>query len=505
MNRKVIIIGGGIGGLATANLLQKAGYSVSVYEQNDQLGGRAGLKVTQGFSFDTGPSWYLMPGVFRHYFDLFGINVDKELALKKLNPAYKVFYESHGPITITGNLKTDTATFERIEAGAGEALDRYVEQGNDIYQFALKHFLYTNFDLRDFMKTDIIKKTFPLSKLLVTSIHNRVKSFVKHQTLQQILEYPMVFLGTSPFKAPALYSLMSALDFKEGVYYPKEGIYSIITLLEKTGRDLGVSYRLKSGVKKITHKNGRATGIELLNGKQIEADIVISNADLHFTETKLLSPSVRSYPEEYWIDKEPGISALLVYLGVKGSLPQLEHHNLFFVDKWKENFKKIYESREIPESASLYVCNPSKSDPNVAPKNNENLFMLVPLPAGVSLNKTKLAQLTEKFIDQFAESIGEKDLKDRIVYQESFGPNDFETKFGAWQGTALGASHILKQSAFWRTPNKSKKLDNLFYVGGNTVPGVGLPMCLIGAELVYKRIAEIKVSGPVTKIEGIQQ
>ncbi|MEO6110014.1 MAG: phytoene desaturase family protein [Candidatus Saccharimonadales bacterium] len=504
MKRKVIIIGGGIGGLATANLLQKAGYDVSMYEKNDQLGGRAGLKKAMGFSFDTGPSWYLMPGVFKQYFDLFGLSVNKELGLKKLKPAYKVFYESHQPITITGNQKTDSATFERIEPGAGKALARYVEEGNHIYRFALKHFLYTNFNRPlDLVKLEILRQGPPMLKLLATSVHSRVKSFVSNQALQQILEYPMVFLGSSPFKAPAMYSLMSALDFKEGVYYPKEGIYSIIQLLEWTGRELGVSYKLNTGVKRILHKNGHATGILLETGEKIDADIVISNADLHFTETKLLSASARSYPAAYWGKREPGISALLIYLGIKGSLPQLEHHNLFFVDKWKENFRAIYKTKEIPKSASLYVCKPSATDTNVAPKGHENVFVLVPLPAGVKISKIQTAQLTERFIEQLSTSIDQPDLKDRIVFQESFGPGDFETKFGAWQGTALGVSHLLKQSAFWRTPNKSKKLDNLFYVGGNTVPGVGLPMCLISAELVYKRIMGIKRGGALTAIEKV--
>jgi len=503
---KVVIIGAGIGGLATANMLQKAGYEVHVYEKNDQLGGRAGLKEKNGFTFDTGPSWYLMPGVFKHHFDLFGLSVEKELALQKLSPAYKVFYESRTPLTITGNQVTDKKTFEKEEAGAGEALGRYIKEGNEIYQLALKHFLYTNFsDPRDLVKKEILGQTGKLFKLLLVPVHQRVRSFVKTKALQQILEYPMVFLGSSPFTAPSMYSLMSALDFKEGVFYPKRGIYSIITLLEKIGRSLGVEYHLNSPVKTINSQDGHATSVTLQDSSVITADIVISNADLHFTETKLLKPDAQSYPAAYWRKKESGISALLIYLGVKGKLPQLEHHNLFLVDKWKQNFKDIYDHKQIPASASLYVCKPSATDPKVAPKGNENLFVLVPLPTGLSLTAKQQLTLASRFITQLATSINQPDLAERIVSQDVFGPRDFKSEFNAWQGSALGASHLLKQSAFWRTPNHSKKLSNLYYVGGNTVPGVGLPMCLIGAELVYKRITGDKRGGRIDHIERIAQ
>jgi len=505
MKPKLVIIGAGVGGLATANMFAKAGYDVHVYEKNGQLGGRAGEKVVNGFRFDTGPSWYLMPGVFSHYFDLFGLSAKKELGLQKLSPAYKVFYESHQPLIITGDAKQDRKTFENEEVGAGAALDRYVKESNDVYKLALQHFLYTNFsDPRDLLKPDILGKLGSLFALLTTPVHKRVVTFVKSQSLQQILEYPMVFLGSSPFSAPAMYSLMSALDFKEGVYYPKQGIYGIVRLLEKIGNDLGVTYHLNAETKTIMTNDGRVAGIQLIDGTIVKADIVISNADLHYTETKLLAAEDQSFPEKYWSKKEAGISGLLIYLGVKGSLPQLEHHNLFFVDDWAENFSSIYESKTIPQSASLYVCKPSATDTHVAPKGSENVFVLVPLPAGLKINATKKEVLAKRFIAQLAKAIDEPDFANRITYQSTFGPQDFETEFHAWKGTALGVSHLLTQSAFWRTPNKSKKIKGLYYVGGNTMPGVGLPMCLISAELVYKRIMKQRRGGPIDSIESRQ-
>lgn len=501
MPKKVIVIGAGIGGLATANMLAKAGYDVHVYEKNAQLGGRAGQRMTNGFTFDTGPSWYLMPKVFEQYFDLFNVNLNDELGIKKLTPAYKVHFESHAPMTVHGDVTKDAAQFEAIEKGAGERLKTYVKEGQEIYDMAIDHFLYTNFERpQELADRRILAAGGRMAKLLLTNIHSRVSSFVTVKPLQQILEYPMVFLGTSPFKAPAMYSLMSALDFNEGVFYPARGMYSIIEALVKIGEAQGVTYHLNAPATRITHEHGVATGI-VVHGETITADIVVSNADLHFTETALLDAPARSYPDAFWNNKESGISALLLYVGVKGKLPQLEHHNLFFVDKWHENFEAIYEDKKVPESASLYVSRTSATDPSTAPEGHENLFVLAPLPSGISLSSDDKKKLAERFLQQVATAIDEPDLADNIVTLETFGPDDFEESFNSWNGTALGMSHLLKQSAFWRIPNKSKKLQNLYYVGANTVPGIGLPMCLIGAELTYKRIAGIKTGGPVTAIE----
>lgn len=486
--KQAVIIGAGIGGLTTAALLARAGYSVTIHEAADQVGGRAGQYSDKGFTFDTGPSWYLMPRVFERTFELLGTSVEQELELMKLTPAYKVFYENAKPITITGDETTDMATFESIEPGAGAALQRYVQEGNDIYELSLKHFLYTNFSRPyELLKPAVLRHGFRMLRLALTPLHRHVTRYVADKRLQQILEYPMVFLGSSPFSAPAIYSLMSALDFREGVFYPKGGLYTIIRSLQRLATDAGVSIKLNSPVAHITTESGTSTGVVLEDGTKVPADIVISNGDIYHTETTMLDSAMQSYPESYWKKTEPGVSALLLYLGVEGRLPQLEHHNLLFVDEWEDNFNSIYTKKELPLPASMYVCNPSKSD-DVAPADHENLFVLVPLPTGIAPSEKETAELADQYIGQLATMTGIDELAKRIVYKKTFGPNDFVTRFYSYQASALGSSHLLRQSALFRTPNRSKKVDNLFYVGGNTVPGVGLPMCLIGAELVFERI-----------------
>lgn len=485
---KILIIGAGVGGLASANLLAQAGHEVHIYDNNTQPGGRAGQFKKDGFTFDTGPSWYLMPGVFERYYKLLGTSSKEQLDLIKLSPAYKV-YSGEKPIIITGSLEKDADTFEHIEAGAGEKLKQYIKKSSITYKLATKHFLYNNFERpSDIFNATTLRHAGRVGQLALMPIHSYVKKFFKDQRLQQLLEYPTVFLGSSPYSAPALFSLMSALDFEEGVFYPRGTMYAFVESLVKLGKGLGVHYHFKKPVKKIITSNRQAEGIMLDNGTIVNGDIVISNADLHFTETSLLEPSARSYPARYWQKLEPSPSALLMYLGVKGSAPELEHHTLLFTKEWRENFTKIFDKHEIPSPASLYICKTSQSDAT-APEGHENIFVLVPLPAGIKLSASQQEKLSDQYLEQIRFATG-VELKSRTVTRTLFGPNDFSSKYNAWQSTMLGPSHKLTQSAFFRTPNQSKKIKNLFYVGSGTVPGIGVPMCLISAELVVKRVSK---------------
>ena len=483
---KIIIIGAGIGGLATANLLARDGHDVHVFEKNDQLGGRAGRFEKDGFTFDTGPSWYLMPEVFERYYQQLGTTAKQELDLIKLTPAYKI-YSGEKSVVITGDIKQDAKTFDEIEPGSGRALRRYVKQSVQTYRLSLKHFLYSNFDSpRKLLNIEILSRGIKMIALALTPIHTYVKRRFKNPRLQQILEYPTVFLGSSPFQAPALYSLMSALDFDEGVYYPRGTMYAVVESLVRIGKSAGVIYHTSTPVQQILTEDGAAKGVKL-DGDRIEyADAVISNADLHFTETNLLQPSEQSYPESYWKKRQASPSALLMYLGIEGKIPEFEHHTLLFTDDWQQNFDAIFKSKTIPKPASLYISKTSQSD-TTAPHNHENVFVLVPLPANISLPAEDLEALADSYLEQI-KSITGVDLHGRTVSRTLFGPNDFARTYNAWQSTMLGPSHRLSQSAFFRTANKSKKVSGLYYVGASTIPGIGVPMCLIGAEMVVERL-----------------
>ncbi len=485
---KIVIIGAGIGGLATANLLAQDGHEVHVYEKNAQLGGRAGQFEKDGFTFDTGPSWYLMPTVFDHYFRRLGTSAAEQLDLIQLRPAYKI-YSGDKPLTITGDVSADAQTFESLEKGSGEALKTYVAKSRTTYALALQHFLYSNFDcLNSVLNTQILRRLGNMLYLAKTPIHSYVSRYFKNPRLQQILEYHTVFLGSSPYSAPGLYSLMSALDFDEGVYYPKGTMYAVVESLVSIGNSLGVQYHLNSDVTKIVVHNKQASGILLATGEEVHADVVISNADLHFTETQLLEPKQQTYPESYWRKKEASPSALLMFLGIKGKVPEFEHHTLLFTADWKSNFEAIFDKKIVPTPASLYISKTSQSDAT-APQGHENIFVLVPLPAGIQLTDEEQESLADTFLEQIKKTTG-VDLKSRTVTRTLFGPNNFIEKYNSWQASMLGPSHKLVQSAFFRANNQSKRVAGLYYVGAGTRPGIGVPMCLISAELVHQKITK---------------
>ncbi len=502
--RSAIVIGGGIAGLATAALLARDGYRVTLLEARDQLGGRAGSWEKDGFRFDTGPSWYLMPEVFEHFFRLLGSTAEEHYPLVHLDPGYRVFSEGHDePVDVAADVMDTLATFERIEPGSSQRLARYLDRAKEVYEIAKRRFLYSTFEnVRPVFTSEVTRRGARFSKLLLEPLDRLVGRTVSDLRLRQILGYPAVFLGSAPKLAPSMYSLMSHLDLVDGVLYPQGGFARVIAGIAEMARREGVDLRTGVEVRRIVVENGRATGVETTDADGavgfLDADVVVSAADLHHTETVLLDkPELRTYPEEYWEKRTAGPSALLVYLGVHGQLPQLRHHTLFFAKEWDENFAAIFGPEpRIPDTPSFYVCTPSGVDPSVAPEDHENVFVLVPIPADPGLGHggedgsgdDVLEKLADDVIATIAEQAGIPDLAERIVVRRTVGPADFRDDLHAWKGTALGPAHTLRQSAFFRAGNVSRKVEGLYYAGGSTIPGIGLPMCLISAELVIKRL-----------------
>lgn len=495
--KRIVIIGGGIGGLATAGILASRGYKIDLYEARDQFGGRMGLLEHNGFRFDTGPSWYLMPDVYEHFFRLVGSTAGKELKLKRLTPAYRIFAESaDAPITIYGDESRDGATFESREAGSSKKLTRYLDSAERTYRLSLKHFLYTDFRKPlDLMSLEFLPYGPTMLKKAYQSLDKHVSTLFKDPVLKQILEYPAVFLGGSPFTIPSIYHLMSYLDFRQGVFYPEGGMYSVTEAAVRLAKKHGAQLHLNKAVKRILVEQGSASAVELMDGTIVTADIVVSNSDLEYTQRQLLPEQYQDYPSKFWQKSQAGPSALLMYLEVEGALPELEHHNLFFVKEWKQNFTTVLDGKAWPKRASMYVSKPGQTDATAAPKGYENLFVLVPLQANTAIVPKDLEARADSFIDQFAKQAGIVNLKQRIHYRRLFQPEDFEREYHSWNGTALGLSHTFRQSSLFRPATKSKKVRGLYYVGANVQPGVGVPMCLISAELVAKDILGVYAKG----------
>jgi len=506
---QIVIVGGGIAGLASAALLAREGHEVTVLESRSAVGGRAGLWEKDGFRFDTGPSWYLMPEVFDHFYRLLGTTADKQLKLVTLDPGYRVFFEGdETPLDIAANRDENLDIFEGVERRAGFKLNDYLISARETYELAKKYFLYSTFvDLRTSFTREVLAKGLTFTRLLLEPLSGKVARTWRSRKLRQIMGYPAVFLGSSPYKTPSMYHLMSHLDLEDGVLYPVGGFTRVIESIAALARTEGVTIITDATVKQILVRDKAVEGVEYRGAKGevlfADADIVVSAADLHHTETQLLERDQQTYPQRYWDNRTPGPSALLLYLGVEGRVPQLEHHTLLFTRQWKKGFDAIFgKNSSVPNPASLYICKPSGLDPDVAPAGHENLFVLVPIPADPTIGKggdAALEKLGDDAIAQIAEWTGVTDLADRIVVRRTVGPGDFADDLNAWRGTALGPAHTLRQSAFFRAGNKSKKVEGLYYVGGSTIPGIGLPMCLISAEVLVKRLRGDTSAGPLAE------
>ncbi len=509
-----LVIGAGAAGLATAALLGREGYRVTVVERLDSIGGRSGEESVEGFRFDTGPSWYLMPDAFDHFFALFGHRTEDLLDLVELTPAYRLFPEGRPPVDVTSGREEAIRLFESLEPGAGTRLAEYLDSAADTYDMAVERFLYTTFTaLRPFVEKDLRRRYLELARLLTVPLDRYVARRFTDTRLRQMLTYPAVFLSSHPARTPSMYHLMSHTDLVQGVKYPQGGFAAVMDALRRLAEDNGAEIRLNSDVAAITYDGSTATGVRLVDGTELRSDIVVSAADLHFTETRLLPKSKRTYDESWFSSRDPGLGTVLVMLGVDGKIPQLTHHNLLFSEHWEDDFTAVFDgptyARPSLSSRSIYVSMPSATDPSTAPEGAENLFVLVPVPAAEEVGhgdmyrgsaSPRVDAIADEAITQIAQWCGVPDLAERIVVRRTLGPADFAERYHAWSGGSIGPAHTLRQSAFLRGSNVSRTLGNLYYAGATTVPGVGVPMCLISAENVLKRVRGDRSPGPLPEV-----
>lgn len=513
-----VVIGGGIAGLATAGLLARDGHQVTLLEQGAEPGGRAGRWSAGGFTFDTGPSWYLMPEVIDHWFALMGTSAAAELELEPLNPAYRLFTGAvQRPLDVcTGRRETSTL-FDELDPGSGKRLERYLDSAQRTYAMARKHFLYDDFSsLRALFTAPVLARLPQLARLLLTPLDSFVARSFSDVRQRQILGYPAVFLGTTPYKAPAMYHLMSHLDLVEGVSYPRGGFAALVDAMVRIAREHGVVIELGATATGIitgpTTDGARAEAVAWRGtdgaNHRSAAKIVVGAADLHHVETELLPAALREHPASAWEKTDPGPSAVLVCLGIDGLTEELAHHNLFFTEDWRDNFTRIDEGLELAGETSIYVCAPSTTDASVAPAGDTNLFILVPSPAapqwghgGIDGRGSELVErVADAAIDQVAAWAGIPNLRSRIRIRRTIGPADFVDDVNAFRGSALGPAHTLGQSAFFRPGIRNSKVSGLFYAGSSVRPGIGIPMCMISAELVLKAVRGDKRPGPLKPV-----
>ena len=486
-DESVVVIGGGFGGLSTACYLAEAGADVTLLEKNEQLGGRASRLEVDGFQFDMGPSWYLMPDVFERFFGHFGRSPDEFYELERLDPHYRVFWKDGDKVDVLPERDANREIFESYEPGAGEAFDAYLEESERTYDIGMEHFVYEDRPrLRDYVDTDVMRYSWGLS--LLGKMQGHVEDYFDHPKLQQLMQYTLVFLGGSPTNTPALYNLMSHVDYNMGVYYPDGGIGAVVDGIVELAEDLGVEFVTDAEVTGIEGRYG-AFAVDTEDGERFLADRVVSDADYAHTEQELLPERKRQYTEEYWESRTYAPSAFLLYLGVEGDVPNLEHHTLVLPTDWDGHFAQIFDDPEWPDDPAYYLCVPSKTDDTVAPEGHSNLFALVPIAPGLTDTPEIRNRYRDLVIDDIAENTG-TDLRGRVVVEETFSVDDFADRYNSYAGSALGLAHTLTQTSLLRPSHTSDAVDGLYFTGSTTTPGIGVPMCLISGQLTAEAMGD---------------
>ncbi|PSP39902.1 phytoene desaturase [Halobacteriales archaeon QH_7_65_31] len=522
-SESIAVVGSGFGGLSTACYLADAGFDVTVYEQHDQLGGRAASLQRDGFRFDMGPSWYLMPDVFERFFEQFGHEPGDYYDLRRLDPHYRIFFKqdqqaaSDGGVAATEtapgfgtddrtryvdmlpDLDENVETFDAIEPGAGEKLESYLDTSGVHYETAMEQFVYEDRPrLRDWVDLDVMRAA-PIGLQLLGTMDDYVADYFDNPRLQQIMQYTLVFLGGSPKNTPAIYNMMSHVDFNMGVFYPEgadpgastreqlnvgdgevSGLAAVVAALVELGHELGVTFETNAEVTEIVSRRD-GFDVEFAGRERASAGRVVSNADYAHTEQELLPEHERGYDADYWESRTYAPSAFLMYMGVEGEIDPIEHHTLVLPNDWDPHFEQIFDEPAWPDDPAYYVCAPSQTDDSVAPEGHSNLFVLVPIAAGLEDTDEIRAQYRETVLDDLKANTG-VDLRDRIVVEEQFSVDDFASRYNSMQGTALGMAHTLRQTALLRPSHRSKELDGLYFTGSYTTPGIGVPMCLISGE-----------------------
>jgi phytoene desaturase len=486
----ISVIGSGFASLSAAAYLARAGNEVTVFEKNSTIGGRARFIKEGGFMFDMGPSWYWMPEVFEDFFTDHGSKVDDHYELVRLDPSYQVFFEDR-TIDIPANYDALLELFESLEENGAAKLKRFLKSSEKKYNIAMDGLIQLpGKKISELIKPSIIKSAFQLS--LTKSFSRYVANQFSSTHIRRLLEFPILFLGSTPNKIPALYSMLNYADMKLGTWYPMGGMSKIIGGMQQVLENYNVKIRTSSEVESFVFDNKKIQQLRF-NNSEIETDMVVAGADYHHVENSILPNEFSQYSDKYWDKRELAPSAIIMYLGVKGKIPGLLHHNLFFDAPFDEHLNAIYGAIDWPENPLFYISNPSKTDKSVAPEGHENLFVLIPTAPDLINDDDTIA---ESFLKVVIERLKKKinvDISDRIIYKRFFQPKQFVSDYHAFKGNAYGLANTLAQTHYLKPRIKHNKISNLYYTGQLTVPGPGVPPSIMSGEIVANQITNRKL------------
>jgi phytoene desaturase len=478
--KKIAIIGSGFSGISAACYLAKAGNQVVVFEKNESIGGRARKFEKKGFVFDMGPSWYWMPDVFENFYNDFGYKTADFYELIKLDPGFQIIYDQEDILEVHADFEKIKKVFEDLEPGSAQKLEAFINEAAEKYAISMNSIVFKpSYSIIEYISLEIVQKIWNVDFFI--PLRKSLAKYFKEEKLLKLMEFPVLFLGAMADKIPALYSIMNYAALKQGTFYPQGGMHLIVSAFEKIATQLGVTFKCNTPIEHIEFEGNIAKGI-VSNGVFEAFDGVISSADYHHTESKLLPKNLQNYDEAYWDKKVFAPSSLLFYLGIDKKIDRLKHHNLFFDSDFEQHSHEIYTTPKWPTDPLYYVCCPSKTDPSVAPEGCENIFILIPIAAGLEDTQALRDEYFEKIISRL-ERFCNTSIKDSIVYKRDYCKNDFVMDYNSYKGNAYGLANTLFQTAFFKPKLKNNNVKNLFYTGQLTVPGPGVPPSIISGKI----------------------
>ena len=487
-HKKAVIIGAGVGGIATAIFLAQKGFAVEVYEKNANAGGRCGQMVQVGHRFDLGATILLMPSLYREVFSALGMDMDNELETTSLEPVYKLFFSDGTDFSFNRNPEKMKSQLEAIESGSNEYYEKYIKEGYRFFNLSMHSLLGRNFyHLFEFIN---LKSVLLLIKLKTWIKHtNYIKRFFHDTRLQMAFTFQNIYVGQNPYRQPAFFSMLPGAEIVEGALFPKGGMHRIVEKLMTTAKELGVRFYFKKPVAKIVVNGSNTEGIQLENGEIISSDIVIANADLPYIYNELLP---ESYMAKRLKKKEYSCSAIVFHWGMDKIYPQLDHHSIFLNEPYKQGMEKIFNEKSLSDNPSFYIHAPVRTDKSAAPENEDTLSIIIPAPhldAAFDQDWKQLKQSARESVIQRLKEAGMKDIEEHIKFEICFTPKTFESYCNVSRGSVFGSlSHTIFQMGYFRPHNRHTKYKNLYFVGGSTHPGNGIPLILLGAKLTSERI-----------------
>jgi phytoene desaturase len=490
--RSAVIIGAGIGGIATAIYLAKNGYDVNIYEKNPTPGGRCGQLIREGHRFDLGATMLMMPGIYREVFDSLGIPLFENNEVKPLEDLYKIYFDNNEVITFSPDENKMKIQLEKIEPGSFQKSQKYVSVGYEIFETGINKLIGRNFDnLFQFANFKNIGMLIKLKTYI--SNYRYVKKFFRHPHLRMAYTFQNIYVGQSPFDSPALFSMVPAAELTDGSFFPEGGMFRIVEKLLNEAQLYGVHFHYNKPVMNIRVNGKRTESVILEDGSEIKADIIVANADLPYVYRKLLPDKGKSRK----LDRlRYSSSAICFHWGLDKVYPQLGHHSVFLSDGFRDGLNSIFRDKSVSEKPSFYVHAPCRTDPSAAPKDQDTISIVV--GAGHVDKKKKqdwddLQKRTRSAVIKRLNQLGLEDIEDHIKFEISFTPENWENACNISRGSVFGSlAHNILQMGYFRPHNQHNRYKNLFFVGGSTHPGNGIPNVLLSARLTAERILNYK-------------